>query len=1502
MKYTVVFLAGPGMLFGTAAIGLLVNALVPVSGLDFSECETGAWLPAVGFLLGAVLSATDPVAVVALLKELGVPADLSTLVEGESLLNDGTALVVYMILVTAAEGTFEMQPVDVAWAFVKMSLGGVVFGVLMGFLSVQWLGRIFNDAMVEITITLAAPYLTFYIAENYLGVSGVLALVALGLYFGMEGRSRISPEVQHFLGEFWELLAYFGNTLIFLVSGLVIAKQLPAVDAAEVWLLGVLYVFSHLVRVASVGSVSAFQALRGRPTNLSYDLVSIWGGLRGAVGLALALLVYNSEVMCARYRDVVLFQTAGLVVLTVVINGSTMRWLLLHLGVDKVHSSRLMIFNQAVRALKDSETEQETLLKLDSLFDNADWDIVRRFYFKVPQLKVIDEQLLEDSANEAKMDRWATVREAVWEGPGNKVRKSIIGKRGSTTATLGTQGPGVGRKSITGKRDSAVSKLGTQPPEWRASAANLFSPNRQPPTVHKTDQTGKSEHSSAEKAALERRISRFNPYAPFVSEHDVKEARRRLLMVCKKSYWKQFEMGLLSQEAAKFLMYTTDKAVDRGCQLREWNYFESVLTTFQEGTEETVMEQKNKAKALWLLDSAPFFLLVAGLVTAELVLMALAPGGHGGPLRGLAAAATLHGWLTVAFTLEMATRLYLLGDFMNFFRDPYVVVELAVVIMMMVVFYHPLRLGRAGYVVPALRLLRGAKIAAAVRKRLRTRKGLMRQKTAHHHMWVEADGYLDRLKRNFIYHRVQFDYEVVCGFLSAREEGLQVMSNVMEGAGKQSGAHFAYVREQALVDIRHAKHRLELMAQHYTEISKSMATYVAARTVLNRQRTMVDHLHHEGLLDHNEAGKMHGAIEHQMKMLLAKPPSVKLPDKDALLRSLEWTENLPEDVILSMKKYLEDIVTTTGQRVIQKGEMGSHIYIVARGNFSLYDPARKQKKEIGTLSMGTTFGEISWAMGGPRLADVISLGPGLLYKINGDMLKSLCAFDPAIAESLWDFVARRVAENLLYKESSVAMTRRMIKQTLMNYEHYFVPQAQIYTFAHDAILVLVCGRAELLDGEHTAPLSPRRESSTGSDGGGGGGGDANDHQREHPLPQPGCWECADAERAERERRTVLQGPVVVQVKSDLMAFRIRFQRNVRFVAEPAAFQLGGDDRPKLRTRPLLSALSSHLSTPLHKGSAPGHKGSTPSVGQHLLPIHKNSISSVAQNLLSRNVPVTESHTLSLDQLKRKHSVNKIEIPSQDAPNGLRKGSRSTVVVPLPQLPKKMEFAEISSVCSTPLHRLVKAGSQRHHSGRGGPKRRMSSSRLSRGKPIGRSGGDEDGPGSAGLLKQHLNPDTAAVVSPKANKKPQVDDFEPHPALAEGLHDHNEEHDNGQESHQTTSTGNIADQQRKNSHVSVEGVVARGVGGLRDSLKLKGIGRKVLPGLSTNQVEDRIVSYYADEEQKEPFFNMDDGLGALQSTLESPANIKSSNSKKQLLAQDSAENFSVISDQQSDYNV
>jgi len=381
------------------------------------------------------------------------------------------------------------------------------------------------------------------------------------------------------------------------------------------------------------------------------------------------------------------------------------------------------------------------------------------------------------------------------------------------------------------------------------------------------------------------------------------------------------------------------------------------------------------------------------------------------------------------------------------------------------------------------------------------------------------------------------------------------------------------------------------------------------------------------------------------------------------------------------------------------------------------------------------------------------------------------------------------------------------------------------------------------------------------------------------------------------------------VKSDLMAFRIRFQRNVRFVAEPAAFQLGGDDRPKLRTRPLLSALSSHLSTPLHKGSAPGHKGSTPSVGQHLLPIHKNSISSVAQNLLSRNVPVTESHTLSLDQLKRKHSVNKIEIPSQDAPNGLRKGSRSTVVVPLPQLPKKMEFAEISSVCSTPLHRLVKAGSQRHHSGRGGPKRRMSSGRHlggTRGKRMSSgSGGDEDGQGSARLLKQHLNPDTAAVVSPgpaaeRANGSHQeLDGFEPHPALSEGLHDHDEEHHNGRESHLTTSTGNIAEQQR-NSHLSVESVGGGGLGGLRDSLKRK--GRKVLPGLgsSTNQLEDRITSYCAEVEHKEP--SNIDGIGALQSTLEvkfSP--IKGSKSKKKL-QQDSEENFSVISDQQSDYNV
>ena len=157
---------------------------------------------------------------------------------GESLLNDGTAIVIFELLLktlqdaryycrdgsstpcpagsTYVYGDHWTGPEDVIITFGYMAFGGVGFGLLMAMALTQWISQVYNDAMIEITLTITFAYLTFFLAEE-LNMSGVLSEVALGLYMAKKGRSRVSPQLEEFLTEFWELLAYFGNTLIFVV-------------------------------------------------------------------------------------------------------------------------------------------------------------------------------------------------------------------------------------------------------------------------------------------------------------------------------------------------------------------------------------------------------------------------------------------------------------------------------------------------------------------------------------------------------------------------------------------------------------------------------------------------------------------------------------------------------------------------------------------------------------------------------------------------------------------------------------------------------------------------------------------------------------------------------------------------------------------------------------------------------------------------------------------------------------------------------------------------------------------------------------------------------------------------------------------------------------------------------------------------------------------------------------------------------------------------------------
>ena len=298
------YLAGPGIVTATVMSGVAFWGLIQVFGGDggvLSEwnSEAGAFIWLASMLFGAVVSATDPVAVVALLKELGASKKLGTLIEGESLLNDGTAIVAFVLLigvVTGAEvftGTGSFIG-SAAIGFGKIGAAGGLIGVFLGLIAILWVKKVFNDPMIEITVVLVTSYAVFFICEHFFHVSGVLGLVALGIVMAGIGRTRISPEVEHFMHEFWELVAFVANVIIFIVVGVVIAQNANP-TGMDFLILALVYVGIHLVRAINMGTFYPLMKKAGYGLPGKDAIVVWWGALRGAIGLALALVVYAED-------------------------------------------------------------------------------------------------------------------------------------------------------------------------------------------------------------------------------------------------------------------------------------------------------------------------------------------------------------------------------------------------------------------------------------------------------------------------------------------------------------------------------------------------------------------------------------------------------------------------------------------------------------------------------------------------------------------------------------------------------------------------------------------------------------------------------------------------------------------------------------------------------------------------------------------------------------------------------------------------------------------------------------------------------------------------------------------------------------------------------------------------------------------------------------------------------------------------------------------------------
>ena len=306
--------------------GVLLTGAIIATGMHF--LIGWGWLGAA--LFGALIAATDPVSVVAAFKEIKVEPRLSLLVESESLLNDGAAAVVFAILVSVAHGA-GLQVGEMAGSLMWMVFGGIIIGILVAGAALLVAGRT-DDHLVEITLTTIAAYGSFLFAEHF-HMSGVLAALAAGLVVGNVGWTgwmgcSISASGREHLISFWEYAAFLSNSIVFILIGGHEASQATRLfTPAAALAIGLVLIG----RMAAVYPLCALFTMSRLKIDIRYQHILVWGGLRGALALALALAVPDS----VPEKSAIIVAAFAVVAFSIFAQGLTMPVLIKTLGLTR---------------------------------------------------------------------------------------------------------------------------------------------------------------------------------------------------------------------------------------------------------------------------------------------------------------------------------------------------------------------------------------------------------------------------------------------------------------------------------------------------------------------------------------------------------------------------------------------------------------------------------------------------------------------------------------------------------------------------------------------------------------------------------------------------------------------------------------------------------------------------------------------------------------------------------------------------------------------------------------------------------------------------------------------------------------------------------------------------------------------------------------------------------------------------------------------------------------
>jgi CPA1 family monovalent cation:H+ antiporter len=349
---TILILAIPGVILNMMLVGVIV------------WWGAGLALP-IALVFGALIAASDPVAVVGIFRKLGAPKRLAVLLEGESLLNDGTAVVIFnLTLVTIAANSFSL--VDGIVEFIRVAGGGVIIGLIIGWLISRVIARI-DDHLVETMLTTVVAFGSYWVAEE-IHVSGVLAVVAAGLVSGNIGPRGMSPTTRIVVFNFWEYAAFLANSVVFLLIGL-------QSDVRSLLMNWQVILWAVVGVLASRAVVVYLLSNLGKRIPRNWRHVLFWSGLRGAIALTLALSLPDAF---EQWRETVISMTFGVVLFSMIVQGFSMDRILWRLKVIETSEGKLEYERRQARALAArAGFDHLKQLSREGLISNHTWENLR---------------------------------------------------------------------------------------------------------------------------------------------------------------------------------------------------------------------------------------------------------------------------------------------------------------------------------------------------------------------------------------------------------------------------------------------------------------------------------------------------------------------------------------------------------------------------------------------------------------------------------------------------------------------------------------------------------------------------------------------------------------------------------------------------------------------------------------------------------------------------------------------------------------------------------------------------------------------------------------------------------------------------------------------------------------------------------------------------------------------------------------------------------------------